>query len=182
MKIPHLYLALAAATALGGCANMDLASMGLTGIEDTSASEDLRPPDAEPGACYGREIKPAVFETVTQHVVVTAARYGVDGALITPATYRTDTVQKMVSDRENLWFKTPCPPVWTQEFTASVQRALKARGIYYGRISGEIDSRTRRAIRKYQEPLGINSDTLTLEAARKLGLVAVEREVATKTP
>ena len=49
MKIPTIAIAFAAALALSACNEF-----GLSGIEDMSATEDLRPPDAEPGACYGR--------------------------------------------------------------------------------------------------------------------------------
>jgi len=164
-----------------GCAVSALCActtMGLSGIEDTSASEDLLPPNAEQGACYGHEIRPAVFETVTQHVVAREATYDDKGRLLTPTAYRTDTVQKMVRDRDYVWFKKPCPQDMDDQFVASVQRALKARGLYAGQISGEYDQRTRRAIRKFQKPLGIDSGTLSLDAARKLGLVAVERQKA----
>lgn len=173
MKIPKLISALSAAALLVGCSQLQL-----TGIQDVSASDvDLRPPDAEPGACYGKEIAPAVIETVTEHVVLRAANYADDGTLISPAAYRTETVQKILREREDIWFKTPCSDVRVGDFTASLQRALKARGHYIGRISGDLDGRTRRAIRKYQVDLGLDSGTLSLASARRLGLVAVEREV-----
>ncbi len=172
MKIPALLGATCAVVALTGCMQLQL-----SGINDVSANDaDLRPPDAEPGACYGKEISPAVVETVTEHVVVRAPSYGDDGALITPAAYRTETVQKILRERADIWFKTPCSDVRVGAFEASLQRALKVRGFYHGRITGEMDGRTRRAVRKYQMPLGLDSTTLSLASARKLGLVAVERD------
>jgi peptidoglycan hydrolase-like protein with peptidoglycan-binding domain len=66
----------------------------------------------------------------------------------------------------------------TPEFVASVQRALKVRALYRGPISGQMDSRTRAAIRAFQAPDGLDSGILSLDAARKLGLVAVERPEA----
>jgi len=173
MKVPRKKLAIAALTILSACAQF-----GLTGIEDTSASEDLRPPNAEPGACYGHETSPAIFETITQHILTSPARYRTDGTMLSPATYRTDVVQNMVRDRNIVFFKKPCPSDMDDKFIASVQRALKVRGILSGRISGEMDQRTRRAVRKYQRPLGVDSGTLSLIAARKLGLVAVARQIA----
>ena len=172
MKIPTSLGAFGAVLVLSGCMELQL-----SGIKDVSASDaDLRPPDAEPGACYGKEVSPAVIETVTQHVVVRAAKYGDDGEVLSPAAYRTETVQKIVQERADIWFKTPCFGVRVGAFTASLQRALKVRGLYHGRISGEMDGRTRRAVRKYQQPLGLDSGTLSLASARKLGLVAVERD------
>jgi putative peptidoglycan binding protein len=175
MKIPTKTGAFGAILFLGGCMQLQL-----SGITDMSATdEELRPPDAEPGACYGKEIAPAVIETVTQQVLVRAATYGDDGTLVNPAAYRTETVQKIVQERADIWFKTPCADVRVDAFNASLQRALKVRGIYRGKITGEIDLWTRRAVRRYQKPLGLDSGTLSLASARTLGLVAVEREQPT---
>jgi peptidoglycan hydrolase-like protein with peptidoglycan-binding domain len=38
-----------------------------------------------------------------------------------------------------------------------------------------MDARTRAAVRAYQKPEGLDSGILSLAAARRLGLVAVER-------
>ncbi len=171
MKFPTKTGAFGVILFLGGCVQLQL-----SGIVDMSATdEDLRPPDAEPGACYGKEIAPAVIETVTQQVLVRAGTYGDDGSLLTPAAYRTETVQKIVRERADIWFKTPCANVRVDAFNASLQRALKVRGLYRGKITGDIDMWTRRAVRRYQKPFGLDSTTLSLASARKLGLVAVER-------
>jgi len=175
MKIPTKTIAFGAIIGLVGCSNLQL-----SGILDMSASDDetLRPPNAEPGACYGREVAPAVIETVTEQVVVQAAKYDDSGNLLSPSVYRTETVQKIVREREDIWFKTPCRADRVEDYVATVQRALKVRGHYNGRISGEMDWGTRRAIRRYQKPLGLDSETLSLASARLLGLVAVERDEA----
>ncbi|MGE4325742.1 MAG: peptidoglycan-binding domain-containing protein, partial [Pseudodonghicola sp.] len=39
--------------------------------------------------------------------------------------------------------------------------------------TGRMDSRTEAAVRRYQKPLGLDTGILTLETARKLGLVAI---------
>lgn len=172
MKIPVKIRAIGVLISVSACSGLNLSN-----IVDTSASDEvLRPPDAEPGACYGREVAPAVFETVVRQILVRAASYGQDGDLVTPAAYRTETTQKMLQDRENIWLKVPCGDDKVEEFDASVQRALRVRGLYGGKITGKMDARTRRAVRKYQQPLGLDSDQLSLASARKLGLVAVERD------
>lgn len=170
MKFPKARITFAALLALGACTELDISN-----IQDISATEELRPPDAEPGACYGHEVQPAMFETVTEHVVVREATYDDTGSMLTPAAYRTDTVHRLVRERSNLWFKKPCPADMDEKFIASVQRALQARGLLAGRITGEWDQRTLRAVRKYQQGFGLDSGTLSLDSARKLGLVAVER-------
>lgn len=171
MKIPTYLKALCAAVLLPSCM-----AMGISNIEDTSATEVLLPPNPEPGACYGREISPAVFETVTSHAVIRPGKYDKNGYLISPAVYNTETVHKMVREREDIWFKIPCAKDKVADFDASLQRALQVRGYYQGRITGQIDNRTKRAIRRFQVIYGFDSDQLTLVSARKLGLVAVERE------
>ncbi|WP_300519735.1 peptidoglycan-binding domain-containing protein [Aliiroseovarius sp.] len=131
------------------------------------------PPDAADGACYGKDVTPAVIETVTEQVLVQPPQIAADGAIITPAVYQTDTRQRIVQARREFFFEVPCPTRMTPEFIASVQRALEVRGVYRGAITGEMDARTRRAIRQFQLP-GFNSDILTMDSARRLGLVAYD--------
>lgn len=134
------------------------------------------PPSADPGSCWGKDVTPAVIETVTEQIILQPAEILADGTIAEPAIYKTETRQAIVQERRETWFETPCAADMTPEFTASVQRALKARGLYRGPVTGEMDTRTRAAIRAYQKPQGLDSGILSLAAARKLGLVAVERE------
>ncbi|WP_420023538.1 peptidoglycan-binding domain-containing protein [Cereibacter azotoformans] len=78
---------------------------------------------------------------------------------------------------ESLWFQAPCPDAMTPERVATLQRALEVRGLHRGAISGEMDRETRTAIRRFQEPLGLDSDRLSIEAARYLGVVPVELDL-----
>lgn len=133
------------------------------------------PPGAAPGTCWGKHTTPAVIETVTQQIMMQPAQVTSDGQVIQPAIYKTETQQRIVQERKDTWFQSPCPEIQTPEFLASVQRALAARGYYHGPITAQMDSRTRAAIRKYQKPQGLDSGILSSAAARKLGLIAVER-------
>lgn len=72
-------------------------------------------------------------------------------------------------------FETPCPDVLTADLIASLQRALAARGLYGGEISGEMDAGTEAAVRLYQAPFGVDSGTLSVAAARRLGLLKMPR-------
>ena len=132
------------------------------------------PPGSPAGACWGREAQPAVVETVTEQVMLQPAQVRADGTVEAPAIYKTETRQAIVSERKELWFRTPCEAELTPDVISSLQRALQARGLYSGAINGEMDRPTRRGVRKYQAPLGLDSGILSLAAARKLGLSVVD--------
>lgn len=146
-------------------------------LRDPSAvqSRQQLPSDAPPGTCWGKSVRPAVVESVTEQILVEPAELDTDGNVLRPAIYRTETQQQIVAERQDTWFETPCPDVLTEDFIASVQRALQARAIYQGHITGIMDARTRAAIRRYQEPQGLDSGILALETARQFGLIAVQR-------
>lgn len=133
------------------------------------------PPEVPPGACWASDVTPAVIETVTEQVQVTPERRAADGGVAAPATYRSDTRQQIVTERRAVWFEVPCPETLTVEFVASLQRALKARGLFSAALTGEMDEATARAVRAWQRPRGLDSGTLALATARALGLVAVPR-------
>ena len=135
------------------------------------------PPDAVDGACYGKDVTPAVVEVVTEQVLIEPAKFASDGSVIAPAAYSTNTHQRIVQERREFFFEVPCAATMTPGFIASIQRALKARGIYRGAITGELTPRTQKAIRTFQLP-GFNSSILTMDSARRLGLIAYGRENA----
>ncbi|MDC0738205.1 peptidoglycan-binding domain-containing protein [Cognatishimia sp. SS12] len=174
----HKFLLPLTALVLAGC---DLPSVGAPDIA-ALREPDIRqlslqaPPGAPPGSCWGKSVSPAVIETVTEQIIVQPAEVLADGTVLSPAIYKTETLQRIVRERRDTWFETPCPPVFDEEFIASLQRALKARGYYRGSVTGRMDARTRAAIRRYQAPQGLDTGILTLEAARQLGLVAVARQ------
>ncbi|MFN4153067.1 MAG: peptidoglycan-binding domain-containing protein [Paracoccaceae bacterium] len=132
------------------------------------------PPKGPEGACWASDVTPMVIETVTEQVMVSAARQGADGQVLTPAVFRSEIRQKIVRDREQIWFRSPCPQEMTVDFIASLQRALKARGLYVLPLTGEMDAATRAALRRFQAERGLESDRLSLSAARELGLVTAD--------
>lgn len=136
------------------------------------------PPDAREGACYGKDVTPAIVEVVTEQLLIQPPQIASDGAIIHPAIYRTSTHQAIITERKEFFFEVPCAEVMTPDFIASLQRALKARGLYRGVLTGVIDARTKRAIRTFQRPGGLNSEILTLDTARQLGLIAYGRDPA----
>ena len=93
-----------------------------------------------------------------------------------PATWRSETRQQMTAGGEALLFRTPCPDQMTPELVATLQRALAARGLYKGEVSGVMDSATRQAVRLWQQRnQGLDSAILSLDGARDLGLIAWDR-------
>ena len=163
---------------LGGCQNAaetPVVSRLLEPQQQILRASD-GPPGADPDSCWGRDVTPATIETVTEHVMIQPAQISSDGSVSQPAVYKTETQQRITRERQEVWFETPCPEALTTEFVSSLQRALAARDLYSGSITGEMNRSTRRAVRRFQVQEGLDSSLLSLAAARRLGLIAVERE------
>lgn len=157
--------------------------VGLVGCADETAVREQpdvtrmtrdAPDGADVGTCWSTATTPAIIETVTHQILQQPAEVQADGTILRPATYKTETRQEIVRERQETSFQTPCPPALTEEFIASLQRALAARGLFSGPVSGQMDARTRAAVRNFQSPEGIDSGTLSLKAARNLGLLVAE--------
>lgn len=174
MTISVRLILLCCALGLGSAAARAADPAGPGPVEQSLAGEwrDTPPQPGEAG-CFARQTRPAVIETVTEQVVARPAKLNEDGSLLRPAVYKTETVQRIVRERVETWFERPCDEVLTEEFVASLQRALAVRNLYHGPVTGRMDSRTEAAVRRYQKPLGLDTGILTLETARKLGLVAI---------
>jgi len=136
----------------------------------------LAPAGAAPGTCWGKIPTPAVVETVTEQILVTPAKINPDGTIATLPVYREEKRQQIVTPRMDRWFEIPCPPAFTVEFVSTLQRALIARGLFTGAVTGNMDEATRRAVLAIQTAEGLPSDVLSIETARALGIVAVLRK------
>ena len=170
-------LAVGLGSLLGACQSVTVKPPSQTPL----AGEVVRlkgdgPPPPSPGECWASSVSPAVIETVTEQVLVSEEVRDASGAVIQPATFRTRTQQRMVQDREEIWFRAPCPDLQTVQFIASLQRALKARGLYVLPITGEMNPETAEAVRRFQAERGLDSPVLSLAAARELGLAATSLE------
>lgn len=129
-------------------------------------------PKTPTDACWAQDVAPLVIETVTEQVQVAPEERAPDGTVIHPAAFRSETRQKIVQERSQIWFQAPCPEEFTVAFVASLQRALKARALYVAPVTGVMDGATEAAVRKFQAERGLDSPKLSLAAARQLGLVA----------
>lgn len=131
-----------------------------------------KPPGQGDTGCFAEQTRPAVVETITEQVLVSAEkRDPKSGAVTSPATYRTTSHARIVQGSAKMWFPAPCTAAMTPDFVASLQRALQVRGLYSGPVTGVLDPATHAAIRAYQRPRGLFSATLSTRAAQELGLV-----------
>ena len=140
-------------------------------IEVLRLKADETPPQIS-GVCWARDIAPAVIETVTQQVALRPERRNAQGIITQSAQFETQTAQRIVQDRSPIWFKTPCPDTLTVAFVASLQRALKARGLFDMPVTGQWDTPTLSALRRFQRDRGLDSAQISLAAAQELGLAA----------
>ncbi|MDQ2091080.1 peptidoglycan-binding domain-containing protein [Marimonas arenosa] len=166
-------------TAFGTCAMLAACNPapGVTRFSEPALVQTFQqaPPGAPDGSCWGKEVTPPRYKTVSGHVMVQPAQVLADGTVMSEPIYKREDRKAIIEPQRELWFRMPCEADLPPDFTASLQRALQARGHYHGAITGEMDGRTRHAVRRYQAPQGLDSAILSLAAARKLGLVPVER-------
>lgn len=168
-------VALAVLTGCGGASGFP--NDGLeTPVPDFTSAQIDPPPGVRPDGCWVRDVAPAELETVTRQIEVAPARYDASGQQISPARFRTETAQVILRERQELIFETPCPEALTPTLISTLQRALEARGLYRGPITGEMDVPTRRAVRRYQTSNGLPSGLLSIQSARGLGLLATPRD------
>ena len=107
---------------------------------------------------------PAEYKTVTRRVVDTPA---VVRTVPVPAVYKDEVKEEIVRPGRSERVEVICEGNAIPDFVRSLQRALTARDFYSGDIDGLIGPQTREAIKAYQ---GTETDVLTVESARKLGL------------
>ena len=165
----------ALAVLLAGCNGTDLTAPRRANLAiELVRLDEPGPPKSRNGECWAADTTPAVIETVTEQIVLTEELRDDTGRVITPATFQTKTHQRMVQMREEVWFRAPCPEAVTVTFVASLQRAMKARGLFPFAVTGEMSAETAGAIRRFQAERGLDSPTLSLAAAKELGLIATD--------
>ena len=112
---------------------------------------------------------------MTRRVLLQPAQISSDGRIQAPPIYKDEARHEVVQPRRESWYEILCATDLTPEFIATVQRALAARGYYRGTADGQIDAATKTAIQRYQKDEGIKSSSLSMAAARKLGLIVVKQ-------
>lgn len=141
------------------------ATLTLSACLPTNPSTDVNAPaNAPAGTCWAKWVEPAVLESRTYMREVQNGHF------------ETVTEYEEISKRQEHVFQTPCPKLFTAYYIESLQRALKVRGYFNGRVSGIYDTPTKAAIKAYQTTKGLPSDKLSLDTAVEFGLVPVQIE------
>lgn len=169
------WISAAALLTVAGCALDTDVTRNTPGLTEVASLVPQPVQDSATGRCWAVEITPAAYEQVMGEVQVVQAVLDDDGTVITPPVYRRAPVPRLVRPRNELRFEAPCPADMPEDFAASVQRALAARGYFAGNVTGLLDAPTTAAIRLYQLKRGLDSGQLSLQTARELGLIAVPR-------
>lgn len=181
----HIFRIIGASALMLGACQQVAPPVGMPAVRAADRIAVLTSAPKDSDKCWGKDTTPALVETVTEQVLVRAAGPVIgpspDGAptyktVQSAAVYDTQTQQKIITPRADFWFEVPCPAQMDQGFIATLQRALKSRGLFRGAVTGMMDQRTQKAVRWYQKQHGLDSTTLSLAAARQLGIVAYARD------
>ncbi|MEZ5686048.1 MAG: peptidoglycan-binding domain-containing protein [Paracoccaceae bacterium] len=157
---------------LGGCMDAPAPQPQAPVAQTLARALGTAPPAGAPG-CYATiETRPVTFGTVKRAVEIRPAQIDPKtGRELAPALYEEQEFSAVLDGGESQSFETLCPAEETPELIASMQRALKARGLYRGAISGRMEAETRRALRAYQAPRGLPSDVVSRRALMEMGLL-----------
>lgn len=107
---------------------------------------------------------PAKYRTVARRIVDTPAMVR---TVPVPAVYRDEVTQDIIEPARTERVEVVCEARTIPDFVRSMQRALRARGLYDGEIDGKVGPATRAAVKEFQNG---TSEVLTIESARRLGL------------
>ncbi len=126
---------------------------------------------ADSAACWHEEHAPSSTRIITEQKQTAPAQPATNGRPATPAVYKNVTREEVIEGDVTARYQILCPIELTHDLVANLQRALKARALYQGNINGRLTADTRSAIRTFQSDLGLDSDQLSVIAARRMGLV-----------
>ncbi|RDC72421.1 peptidoglycan-binding protein [Rhodovulum sp. 12E13] len=132
-----------------------------------------RPEDAPADACWAQETRDATVAVELAEMTVEPPGLAPDGTLREAPITRIERRETVVRPAAELWFDALCPGELGEARIAALQRALAARDLHDGPVTGRLDQATREAVRAYQTPRGLDSGTLSRAAARQMGLVTV---------
>jgi hypothetical protein len=127
------------------------------------------------GQCFTRTAPPTRTRIVAEQVLVTPGVRADDGSYSSPPIFRNQTRPVTEPIGEGMRFQTLCPPEYTPDRVATLQRALKARLAYNGPITSVLDAPTRAAIQTFQRPQGFDSPLIQRSIAETLGIVSLVR-------
>ena len=110
------------------------------------------------------------FTTKVEKQRIKDPTFDFNGTLLSPAAYQTVAVDHITEKKQTVSFRAICENDLTAKFIRGLQQGLSASGFFDDRITGSMDTKTRRAIKAFQLEQGILSDWPCWETARMLGL------------
>ncbi|MBB5722727.1 hypothetical protein FHS72_002357 [Loktanella ponticola] len=128
------------------------------------------------GQCFARTAPATRTRIIEEQVLVTHAITDADGTITSPPIFRNQTRPVTDAVGQGTRFQTLCPPEYTPDRIATLQRALKARLAYNGPITSVLDAETRDAIQAFQTPQGYDSPLIQRGIAETLGIVSLDRD------
>jgi hypothetical protein len=123
------------------------------------------------GRCFTRTARPTQTTIIQEQVLVVPEVRDANGTVTSPPVFRNITRPQTVEVGQGDRFETLCPPQYTPTLVATLQRALRVRGVYAGPINSTLDTATSAAISEFQQRSGRDSDVLDIAVARQLGVV-----------
>jgi hypothetical protein len=127
------------------------------------------------GQCFARTDPPTRTRIVEEQILITPGIKNDAGEFTSPPIFRNQTRPVTEAIGQGTQFETLCPPEYTPERVATLQRALKARLAYNGPITSVLDAGTRAAIQAFQASQGFNSPLIQRGIAETLGIVSLDR-------
>jgi hypothetical protein len=117
---------------------------------------------------YTKEVKiPAICKMVKTRVIDTPAK---EEKIVIPAKYQTVTTKVQKTAPYLRWQPILCETNTTSNLISKLQRILKDKKYYTGKITGKYDARTKAALNAYQKDKKLSQGALTLKTLQSLGL------------
>jgi peptidoglycan hydrolase-like protein with peptidoglycan-binding domain len=90
--------------------------------------------------------------------------------IVIPAKYQTVTTKVQKTAPYLRWQPILCETNTTANLISKLQRILKDKKYYTGKITGKYDARTKAAVNAYQKDKKLSQGALTLKTLQSLGL------------
>ena len=108
--------------------------------------------------CEQSFIKPTIYTTKLEKQCIKDHTFDFNGTLLSPAAYQTEAVDQISEKKQTVSFRAICENDLTAEFILGLEQGLSARGFFDDRLTGSMDTETRRAIKAFQLEQGVLSD------------------------
>jgi hypothetical protein len=129
--------------------------------------KNIRAKVVEHNATYEKVVIPAKYKVVRVEELNQPAKVLKSE---TKDIYQTVKTKRLVKPEELRWERILCKTNTSKNLIKNLQRELKKRKYYRGRIDGKYNARTQEALNRFQIANHLSSGALTLESLEKLNL------------